>query len=125
MLVGNKNSADVRKLYKERSDKAVDYALSEIKKADIAPYVRQVYLYGSCARNEQSYGSDVDLLLELDEAFESVERKAAMISELRGRLSQLDDSLPEIEVKLVIGNKWKTDNTIFFTNIRKDGEKLW
>ncbi len=125
MLVGNKNSADVRKLYKERSDKAVDYALSEIKKADIAPYVRQIYLYGSCARNEQSYGSDVDLLLELDEAFESVERKAAMISELRGRLSQLDDSLPEIEVKLVIGNKWKTDNTIFFTNIRKDGEKLW
>lgn len=127
MLVGNKNNTAVRNLYKSRSDKAINYALSEIKSADIAQFVQHIYLYGSCARNEQSYGSDVDLLLELSNSFDSVDKrkKSAMISELRSRLSNHDNTLPEIEFKLVIGSQWKTDNTIFFANVRRDGIKLW
>ena len=116
----------MRNLYKSRSDKAINYALSEIKSADIAQFVQHIYLYGSSARNEQSYGSDVDLLLELSNSFDSVDKrkKSDMISELRSRLSNHDNTLPEIEFKLVIGSQWKTDNTIFFANVRRDGAEI-
>ena len=125
MIVGNKKSRAARELYNARSDKAIQFALAEIKKADIGSYVQHVYLYGSCARNEQSYGSDVDLLIELDESFRTSKGKLTLISELRSRLSNHDEGLPDIEIKFVIGEQWKTDNTIFFSNVRRDGKKLW
>ena len=125
MIVGNKKSRAARELYNARSDKAIQFALAEIKKSDIGSYVQHVYLYGSCARNEQSYGSDVDLLIELDESFRTSKGKLALISELRSRLSNHDEGLPDIEIKFVIGEQWKTDNTIFFSNVRRDGKKLW
>lgn len=125
MIVGNKKSRAARELYNARSDKAIQFALAEIKKSDIGSYVQHVYLYGSCARNEQSYGSDVDLLIELDESFRTSKGKLTLISELRSRLSNHDEGLPDIEIKFVIGEQWKTDNTIFFSNVRRDGKKLW
>lgn len=125
MIVGNKKSRAARELYNARSNKAIQFALAEIKKSDIGSYVQHVYLYGSCARNEQSYGSDVDLLIELDESFRTSKGKLTLISELRSRLSNHDEGLPDIEIKFVIGEQWKTDNTIFFSNVRRDGKKLW
>ena len=38
----------------------MDYALSQLKSSKVYPYIRHVYLYGSCARKMQSYESDVD-----------------------------------------------------------------
>lgn len=125
MIVGNKKSREARELYNARSNKAIQFALAEIKKSDIGPFVQHIYLYGSCARNEQSYGSDVDLLIELDESFRTSKGKLTLISELRSRLSSHDEDLPDIEIKFVIGEQWKTDNTIFFSNVRRDGKKLW
>lgn len=74
MIVGSQKSTAIRDLYQKRSNKAIEAALSEIKKSDIAPFVQNIYLYGSCARNEQTYGSDVDLLIELTPAFDIVDR---------------------------------------------------
>lgn len=124
MIVGNKKNRAARELYNARSNKAIQFALAEIKKSDIASYVQHVYLYGSCARNEQSYGSDVDLLIELDESFRMSKGKLTLISELRSRLSSHAEDLPDIEIKFVIGEQWKTDNTIFFSNVRKDCKKI-
>ena len=125
MIVGSKKPATVRAMYAKRSDKAIECALSEIKISDIAPFVESVYLYGSCARNEQTYGSDVDLLIELTPTFDKAEKKSVMISKLRGRLNNLGESMPEVEAKFVIGDKWKSDESLFYRNIRRDVRKLW
>ncbi len=125
MIVGSKKSATVRAMYAKRSDKAIECELSEIKISDIAPFVESVYLYGSCARNEQTYGSDVDLLIELTPTFDKAEKKSVMISKLRGRLNNLGESMPEVEAKFVIGDKWKSDESLFYRNIRRDVRKLW
>ena len=125
MIVGSRKSTAIRDLYQKRSNKAIESALSEIKKSDIAPFVQNIYLYGSCARNEQTYGSDVDLLIELTPAFDTVSRKSSRISELRGRLKDIGESITEVEAKLVIGDKWKSDDSLFYRNIRREGKKLW
>ena len=124
MIVGNKKSRAARELYNARSNKAIQFALAEIKKSDIGSYVQHVYLYGSCARNEQSYGSDVDLLVELNESFRAVKRKFALSSALRGSLNAHNEIFPDIEVIFVIGRQWITDNTVFFANVRKDCKKI-
>ena len=63
MIVGRKEKA--LGVYKKRSLISINYAIAQIKQSKIAPFVQDLYLYGSCARNEQDYDSDVDLLLEL------------------------------------------------------------
>ena len=60
MIVSGKNSPRVRELYSERSRRAIEYAVREIRASAVAPYVSKLYLYGSCAREEQTYRSDVD-----------------------------------------------------------------
>ena len=46
-------------------------ALRAIQSSCIKPYIKTIYLYGSCARGEEKYSSDVDLFLELSESFRS------------------------------------------------------
>ena len=38
---------------------------AQIKKSSLFPYVTGIWLFGSCARGEQTYDSDVDLFMEL------------------------------------------------------------
>lgn len=53
----------------ERHNQALYHALGVIKKSAIAPFVKELYLYGSCARKEEEWDSDVDLFMELKEDF--------------------------------------------------------
>ncbi len=76
MRVGKKTpNADNR--VSEKSLYSIGYAKQKIKDSPISPYVSGLYLYGSCARNEQSYHSDVDLLLELKDNIEADALRAA------------------------------------------------
>lgn len=109
MLIGSRRSSTVREVYQNRSRRAINSAIDEIKKSPIFSYVRHVYLYGSCARAEQRFESDVDLLIELDTSFDAVSQKSDLILDLKRRLSGADDSLPDIEAKIVIGNQWKQE----------------
>ena len=125
MIVGKKNSQSVRNRYTIRSQKSIQYALDVIKKSELSSYVRHVYLYGSCARNEQTYQSDVDLLIELDPAFELQDNKRNAILNLKKSLCCVNTDLPDIEVKIMIGNEWENHNSLFLKNVRKDGVDLW
>ena len=49
----------------KRQRDAAEYALRTIQSSCIRPYIKTIYLYGSCARGEEKYSSDVDLFLEL------------------------------------------------------------
>ena len=42
---------------------ALDYAMQVLKSAEYKDVVHRVYLFGSCARGEERYHSDVDLLV--------------------------------------------------------------
>ena len=55
----------------KRQRNAAEYALRAIQSSCIKPYIKTIYLYGSCARGEEKYSSDVDLFLELSESFRS------------------------------------------------------
>ena len=98
MIVSGKNSLKTRKLYRERSERAIEYARKQIEESAVAPYVSKLYLYGSCVREEQTYQSDVDLMLELK---------------------------PTFDMKIMIGDKWKNEHTLFFENIKKEGRDIW
>ena len=65
MKVGNRRNISQQNIYRLHSSKSIEYAVDIIKKSSVAPFVKALYLYGSCARGEQNYGSDVDLFLEL------------------------------------------------------------
>lgn len=60
MKVGLKAPNTLSPVIAERTRTAVDYALSQMKSSKVYPYIRHVYLYGSCARKMQSCESDVD-----------------------------------------------------------------
>ena len=47
----------------KRQRNAAEYALRAIQSSCIKPYIKTIYLYGSCARGEEKYSSDVDLFL--------------------------------------------------------------
>ena len=57
---------------------ALDYAINKIKKSPLLVYINDLILYGSCARGEEKFGSDVDLLLCLNEearAYKELQRR--------------------------------------------------
>ena len=66
-------------MYQLHSRKSIEYAVNIIKKSPIAPFVKALYLYGSCVRGEQTYKSDVDLFLELQSDFDTQKYKDDVI----------------------------------------------
>lgn len=48
-----------------RHQESLNYALSVLQSKKYSDVVREAYLFGSCARNDYSYNSDVDLFIFL------------------------------------------------------------
>ena len=119
-----RKGAKVRKIYKERSEKAIEYARRQIEKSPVAPYVSKLYLYGSCVREEQTYQSDVDLMLELKPTFD-INRLRDEIILLKSRVNPGQLDMPEVDLKVVIGDEWKDEHTLYFENIKKEGRDIW
>ena len=124
MIVSGKNSPKVRKIYKERSEKAIKYARRQIEESPVAPYVSKLYLYGSCVREEQTYQSDVDLMLELEPTFD-INRLRDEIILLKSRVNPGELDMPEVDLKVVICDEWKAEHTLYFENIKKEGRDIW
>ena len=59
----------------DRHQKALEYALEYLNHSVFKQYINNVILYGSCARGEENYRSDVDLLIEFDERFLDVKKE--------------------------------------------------
>ena len=124
MIVSGKNSLKTKKLYRERSERAIEYARKQIKESAVAPYVSKFYLYGSCVREEQTYQSDVDLMLELKPTFDINTLRDEIIL-LKSRVNPVQPDMPEVDLKIMIGDKWKNEHTLFFENIKKEGRDIW
>ena len=109
----------------KRHQDAVYYAISKLKDYPLAPYIETIYLYGSCARGEEKWNSDVDLCIILKESVKMVPKYSPLMHTMKGILS--DDKIDSVEVdaKIFIGDEWKTSKTLFCENLRKDGKIIW
>lgn len=124
MRVGAKKPGRLSPILENRTKRSLEYALYKLKTSEISPYIQQVYLYGSCARREQSYGSDVDLFIELDESFD-LEKYRSALHQIKGSISPTFANLPDIDLHVTVGEGWKEDKLLYYKNIRKEGIKLW
>lgn len=124
MIVGSRNKLGKNNIYALRSKKSIDYAVNEIRRSPIAPFVEALYLYGSCARNEQSYRSDVDLFLELKSDFDAEYYKNDVIL-LKSAVTPGDMDMPEVDLKVVVGGEWKKNKMLYYQNIIKEGINIW
>ena len=122
MIVGRKEKA--LGVYKKRSLMSINYAITQIKQSKIAPFVQDLYLYGSCARNEQDYDSDVDLFLELSIDIDLDKYRSDLLI-LRSKVMPISDDLPEIDLRIEIGDKWKNSSLFFYQNVKKDYISIW
>lgn len=122
MIVAKKGKA--LDIYKQKSLLSIEYAITQIKQSKLAPFVQNLYLYGSCARNEQDYDSDVDLLLELSPKIDKKLHFEDMLM-LKSKVVPVDDLLPEVDLKIEIGDKWKNNSMLYYQNIRKEGIQIW
>lgn len=109
----------------ERHKNAMTYALKKIQQSPIALYVKNVILYGSCARGEASWGSDVDLCVLLNEDVRKLPNYAQIIHLLKGTISEEDAYSAETDIKFVIGDEWQNSGMLYFKNLRKDGIPVW
>lgn len=122
MIVGNK--AKVVGLYRKKSDASIAYAVKEISKSPVAPYVKHLFLYGSCARNTQTYKSDVDLFLVLSEKIDTEQLHDAIMI-LKSKVTPTDSCLPEVDLKVEIGDSWRENSMLYYKNVRKEGIEIW
>lgn len=67
----------------KRQRDAAEYALRTIQSSCIRPYIKTIYLYGSCARDA------------------------------------------ETDLKIVVGDDWKRNKILYYTNVRKEGIQIW
>ena len=114
--INNKNSTVVK-----RSHCAIQYALRQIKKSPVA--VTKLILFGSCARRQQAFSSDVDLLLEVSENIPEDFRTELV--KLRSMVTPVDADAPEVDLRIVIGNAWEKNPMLYYKNIRRDGIDIW
>ena len=80
-----------------RHENALYLAKEKILNSKLAGYVEELYLFGSMARNQIKWNSDIDLLLVLDS--EKV-------------------NVPEIKKEIICTNQ------TFYNNILREGKKI-
>lgn len=83
-------------------------------------YIGAIYLYGSCARGDQRFDSDVDLLVQYNHLFDQ-----KIGREMRIAVMPDDVSLPDVELKFAKQDGWEQATDQFSKNIKKEGILLW
>lgn len=122
--VGKRRQGDISPILAGRTMRTVRSALQKLAASPLSPYIANVYLYGSAARGEQRYDSDVDLFIELSEGADTDTIRDEAIR-LRGNMSPDDISLPEADVHIVVGNRWKSSSRLYYRNIQREGIEIW
>ena len=114
------------KIQSARHNNALEYALKKIRESEIFPYVKDVILYGSCARGDEKFSSDVDLFRVLHPSYDPKNKKMRTAIRLL-KSDVMTDNLkdPEVDLKIVVGDEWKDNKMCYYNNVRKDGRTVW
>lgn len=95
-------------------------AVDILSNAPYMDYIEAIYLYGSCATGRQKFDSDVDLLVQYNQKF-----MPRIGREMRIAVMPVDVSQPEVELKFVNQEQWKSKEDPFSQNLRREGILLW
>lgn len=114
----NEKERQVILMEMSRHSQSLQYALKVLRQPKYKSHIRAIYLYGSCARAQQKFSSDVDLFLFLDQ-----DTPEQLIREMRLEVIP-DYSLPEVEIKYSKGEEFSSSYH-FNRNIERDGRLLW
>lgn len=106
-----------------RHDLALQSAKQKILRSKLSLYAKELYLYGSAARGEVSWDSDIDLLLLLDPSQKNSRELKREIIYLKGSLTDEEVDAPEVDLKVVFGNGWRTSTQTYYKNIVQEGKK--
>lgn len=105
-----------------KHNEAINYALDKIKKSSLSEYIQEVILFGSVARNEERFDSDIDLLLVLDNDAKFHKRE---ILNLKSDVTSDELEAADVDLKITYNKNWRESTETIFLCIRKDGIKLW
>lgn len=87
-----------------RQKQALRYAMVKISRSPLAPYVNELYLYGSYARGTHTWESDVDLLFTLDADAPDLKKE---IIRLKSEVSRDELDAVQVDLKVLYGDAWK------------------
>ena len=96
--------------------KRLNDVLSELKQLDLS----SVVLYGSCARAEARYDSDIDIALIAADFSSDIQKE---IRRIRSEYS--DGNGPDVDVHCISEYNYENGDSWFVRNVRKDGIVIW
>lgn len=107
-----------------RHEKALQYAVKQLKMSKLSPYVKSLYLYGSYVRGNYKWDSDIDLFLVLDEDAYSLDLKKEILR-MKSKVSQDDTYAVDVDLKVVYGDCWMENTMLYYQNILREGRNIW
>ena len=113
------------KLGSIRHELALQSAKQKILQSKLSLYAKELYLYGSAARGQVRWDSDIDLLLVLDPAQKNSKKIKKEIVYLKGTISDEELDAPEVDLKVVFVDGWRTSTQTYYKNIVQEGKKIW
>lgn len=105
-------------LVEDRHKKSLQYALNVLK-TNYSKHIQSIYLYGSFARKDHSYNSDIDLLVCVDS-----DVTARMVAHMRSDVTPDDYELPEVEL-MISKSGLRNPSNQFTKNLEKEAVLLW
>lgn len=106
-----------------RHETALAYALGVIEGSPLVDFVKELYLYGSFARGDYKYSSDIDLFLVMEE---DGKKYHSEIMQLKSDVTDAENfEGVEVDLKVTFGDAWKESNQFYHKNIRRDGRNIW
>ncbi|MDO5145633.1 MAG: nucleotidyltransferase domain-containing protein [Eubacteriales bacterium] len=116
ILTGVDGSCQVSARHRKAVKKCIDVIREESGKRKID--IEKIILFGSCARSESRYESDIDLLLLVKDIPNHKE-----IRKLKMKLCE--EVALDVDLKISTKDKFKSQSDLFTTNIKRDGVTLW
>lgn len=104
-----------------RQQETLEFALKTIMDSFAKDYLEKIILFGSCARGEEDWDSDVDILIQLNPKIRNEEQFKRKLLCLRSEVTPENLQLTEVDLKIVFGEEWLMQKSTFYENICREG----
>ena len=110
----------------EKQTAVIAATLDSIRTSPIKDRIQDALLYGSTARGDSKYYSDVDILITVDGLQEMDDNEYDELKKIKlTHMKKKPYLFPELDIHAMDTEQWKNGNDIYTKNIRRDHIKLW
>ena len=106
----------------ERYTNTINYAKEIIKSSSVAPYINNIYLFGSAARKDVKWDSDIDIVVIMQNNTMSLCKEKMLL--LKSDLSYLGKEYVPVDLKFLSLDDYTDSKDLFIINIKKDAIEL-